>query len=218
MMKPESAAERRDYLSEELLRFDAERGELTSRLGHRSVMVPDLLVASLEGVLREEMGEAVGSVWYQAGVAMGRRNMEGFAGRVRREAGPDWAARRRAVLDEWLWPFRAVGWGVWSPDFTFEEHGLTVMEVMQSAFARSVGRVGRPVCHLFAGILAGAVGVLDRTSQEAVEIQCYAMGYDSCRFVAGSRAQIEKAEAWRREGVPAADILRRLAEEGTGRS
>lgn len=217
-MATEGSGETRDFLAEELLRFDAEGGVLTSRYGHRSVMVSDALVAGLEQVLRGELGETGGLVWYQAGVTMGRHNMEGFAARVRRGGGPEWSARRRAVLGDWLWPFRALGWGVWSPDFSHEGQGLTVVEVSQSAIARSVGRVGRPVCQLFSGILAGAIGVLDRAALEAVEIQCFGTGYDTCRFVAGSRAQVDRAEALRREGVPAAEILRRLTEEGAGQS
>ncbi|HPA20830.1 MAG TPA: 4-vinyl reductase [Verrucomicrobiae bacterium] len=203
----------KDFVAEDLLRLDPVSGLLSSSFGHRTVMVPDALIAATESVLNEAMGEAGGMVWYQTGVSVGRRNMEGFAARARREAGTDWAAKRRSILDQWLWPFRAVGWGIWSPDFSFERNGLTVMEVDRSVIARSAGRAGRPVCHLFSGMLAGALSVLDRAPREAAEIQCYSMGHDSCRFVVGEPTQVERAESWRREGATGGDIIRRLAEE-----
>lgn len=207
------AIDGKDFIAEELLRLDPAAGLLSSRFGHRTVMVPDAMVAATESVLSEEMGEAGAMVWYQTGVLVGRRNMEGFAARSRRDAGSDWAARRRSVLDQWLWPFRAVGWGLWSADFTFDRNGLTVIDVDRSVMARSAGRVGRPVCQLFSGILAGALGVLDRAPRGAVELQCYSTGTETCRFVVAEPSQIERAETWRREGSLAGDIIRRLAEE-----
>lgn len=215
-MTESGAGEGRDFLAEELLCLDPVAGLLSSRMGHRTVMVPDAMIAGAEAVLAEEMGEAGAIVWYETGLAVGRRNMEGFAARVRREAGADWLEKRRSVIDQWLWPFRAVGWGVWSPDFSYEKRGLTVMEVDRSVIARAAGRVGRPVCHLFSGILAGAMSVLDRAPRRAAEIQCHSMGYDTCRFVVGEPDQVERAESWRREGAPAGDIIRRLGEQGSG--
>lgn len=209
--------EAKDFIAEELLRLDPVSGVLSSRFGHRTVMVSDAMVGAAEAVLAEEMGEAAGLVWYQAGASVGRRNMEGFGARLRKDAGADWAERRRSIIDEWLWPFRAVGWGVWSPDFSHERQGLTVIEVDRSVIGQGAGRVGRPVCHLFSGILAGAMSVLDRAPREATEIQCYSMGYDICRFVVGEPGQIERAESWRREGAPAGDIIRRLSEETPGK-
>lgn len=205
----------RDFLAEELLRLDPVAGVLSSGFGHRTVMVPDAVIGAVESVLAEEMGEAGGVVWYETGVSVGRRNMEGFSARVRKEAGADWLSKRRSVIDQWLWPFRAVGWGVWSPDFSYERRGLTVLEVDRSVIARAAGRVGRPVCQLFSGILAGALGVLDRAPRKATEIQCYSMGYDTCRFVIGEPGQVERAESWRREGAPSGDIIRRLGEAGS---
>lgn len=208
--------EPKDFLAEELLRLDPVSGVLSSRFGHRTVMVSDATLGAAEAVLNEEMGEAAGLVWYQTGASVGRRNMEGFAARIRKEGGADWAVKRRSIVDQWLWPFRAVGWGVWSPDFSYEKQGLTIVEVDRSVMALAAGRVGRPVCHLFSGILAGAVSVLDRAPREATEIQCYSMGYNICRFIVGEPGQVERAESWRREGAPASDIIRRLGEERSG--
>lgn len=212
-MAESSAFDGKDFMAEDLLRLDPASGLLSSRFGHRTVMVPDAMIAATEAILNEEMGEAGAMVWYQTGVSVGRRNMEGFAARSRRDAGTDWAAKRRAVLEQWLWPFRAVGWGVWSPDFTHDQNGLTVLEIEKSMMSRSAGRVGRPVCHLFSGILAGAIGVLDRAPREAVEIQCYSTGHETCRFLVADPSQVERAEAWRRDGILAGDIIRRLAED-----
>jgi hypothetical protein len=44
----------------------------------------------------------------------------------------------------------------------------------------------------------------------SIEIQCYAMGEDHCRFLIGRDERVDAAEFWLNEGASASDIVRQL--------
>ena len=53
---------------------------------------------------------------------------------------------------------------------------------------------------MYAGMFAGVFSVFSREEPDGIEVQCYAMGNDCCKFLIGSKSRVNAAEFWRREG------------------
>jgi hypothetical protein len=70
--------------------------------------------------------------------------------------------------------------------------------------------VGKPVCHIYAGLLAGFFSRLVKKSLNCIEIQCYAMGETYCKFLIGKQDRIDAATFWQNEGANAKDIETKL--------
>lgn len=76
--------------------------------------------------------------------------------------------------------------------------------------ARTLGDVGKPVCHLYAGLFAGFFSDLVRKTLSCIEIQCYSMGETYCKFLLGTKDRIDAVAFWQNEGATARDIEKRL--------
>ena len=137
--------------------------------------------------------------------------MKRFAERMRHEFGSGrqdiWQMNPAFVFESWWWPLTTGGFGGWSLDLSFRGKGLTLVEIRNSAVAQSIETADRPVCHLYAGLFAGVMSFYDRGERDAIEIQCYAMGNEACKFLIGERKQVNAAEFWLREGASATDIV-----------
>lgn len=59
------------------------------------------------------------------------------------------------VLEAWWWPFTTQGWGNWDVDLSEQKNGFMFVNIFDSAVARTLGDVGKPVCHIYAGLMAG---------------------------------------------------------------
>ena len=84
------------------------------------------------------------------------------------------------------------------------------VNIFDSAVARTLGDVGKPVCHIYAGLFAGFFSDVVRKSLGCIEIQCYSMGETYCKFLLGTQDRIDAAAFWNNEGATARDIEKRL--------
>ncbi len=116
------------------------------------------------------------------------------------------------VLERWSAPFAAAGWGACIFDLSSHAKGLTFVELRSSAAAASVSAATAPVCHLYAGLFAGALSFYDRVESHGVEIECSALGHACCRFIVGPGPLIDQAENARHSGVTP-EAIRRLVLE-----
>jgi uncharacterized protein len=114
------------------------------------------------------------------------------------------------AMETWWWPYTAQGWGTWSPNLSTRESGFFYVDLFDSAVAKSLGYMGKPVCHLYAGLLAGFFSVAFKQNLCSTEIQCYAMGNEFCRFLIGSAERIQAAEFWIASGANANEISERF--------
>ena len=117
---------------------------------------------------------------------------------------------RSFLMETWWWPLQAMGWGSWEVDFTKNEQGIVLINVYDSAVAKSLGEVGKPVCYLYAGMFAGVLTHLSRRPLSGIEIQCYAMGANYCRFIVGAEKRVNAVEFWLEEGASAGDVIAKL--------
>ncbi|MGZ8218412.1 V4R domain-containing protein [Methylomagnum sp.] len=199
------------YVPEEFFRRDSERGAIHLRDGQRTAAVDESFINGLHLGVEEEVGSASSLLMYRCGQRWAQQDMKRFSDRMRHEFGGDkrdiWTMNLRFVLETWWWPLTVEGYGAWRLDMTYRAKDITIVEIRNSAVAQSMAQVGKPVCHLYAGLFAGAFSFYDKTERECIELQCYAMGNDVCKFMIAAEKQINAVEFWRQEGATASEIL-----------
>jgi predicted hydrocarbon binding protein len=204
------------YVPEEFIRREEGSAKLYLRDGQRAVLASEDFVAGLHSGLHEEVDDASSLIMYKCGYEWGVNDMQRFARRMRHEFGGGrtdiWNMNRNFVFETWWWPLTLEGWGTWKVDFGFQKQGMTFVTIGNSAVAKSMEQVGKPVCHMYAGMFAGVFSVFEREERDSIEVQCYSMGNDCCKFLIGEKSKVNAAEFWRQEGATANEILSRIAE------
>lgn len=188
-----------------------QEGRLVDVFGQRCMLASEDFVVGFQVGLEEEVGEAAGDIMYRCGYEWGRRDIERFAARFPEEYGKSLTdARFGFLLETWWWPLQVSGWGAWRFDLSHRKEGLIFVDLFDSAVARSIGNVGKVVCHYYAGMFAAVFGRLADRELSSIEIQCYSMGEDFCKFLIGSSKRINPAQFWVAEGAKASEVISRL--------
>src|SRR5262245_40266543 len=170
---------RRNYYNDDdFFRADPLRGTVRDVYGRRLVRVADDFLAALAAALEQEVGDAAGDILYRLGRRWGAETMRALAARAPREFGVESVEQMHmnVLLETWRWPLTAAGWGTWRYDFRRARQGLPVVELWNSAAAMALGRAGRPVCHLYAGLFAACFGHLAGRELVGVELECAGVG------------------------------------------
>ncbi|MEM7789858.1 MAG: V4R domain-containing protein [Verrucomicrobiota bacterium] len=198
------------FVEEEFFSRNNRDGTIHIRDGQRAAKVSEDFVVGLHSGLDEDIGDASGLVMYKCGREWGLNDMKRFNNRMRHEYGGGkldiWQMNPKFVFESWWWPLTIQGWGSWTLDMSFRKRGVTFVEIRNSAVARSMRRVGKPVCHLYAGMFAGVLSYWDKKDRDSIEVQCYSMGNDVCKFMIGEEKQVNAAEFWHQEGATAEEI------------
>ena len=192
--------------------------------GRRVAAWSEVSLRMLHRSLAPESPDAARLLLYRAGYEWGLQELLRLSQRFREESGGGsgagfWHMDAATVFDRWSAPLAIAGWGTWTVDRSAHASGITVVELHHSAIAAALmspptpgepaaRELVEPVCHLYAGLFAGAVSFYDRAEAHAVETDCIALGHDCCRFLVGSGATIDRAETARREGAAHDAILR----------
>ena len=186
-------------------------GRLQNVYQQRMMLVPEDFITGFQLALEEEVGDAAAEIMYRCGYAWGKADMASFEPRFAAEFGQPMAqAHSHMVLETWWWPLQASGWGAWAYDMSQMKEGLLFVDLYDSAVAKSIGNIGKVVCHYYAGMFAAVFGYIARSELSGLEIQCYSMGEEYCKFLIGSSKRINAAQFWVREGATAKEIITRL--------
>lgn len=199
------------YSFEDFFHFDNNNGSITDWNKERNILVSeDFIIGLIEG-LEEEVGSAASVVMYNIGKEWGERDALFFQNWFTKEYGYNLDNLNFLyVLEAWWWPFTTQGWGNWEVDLSEQKNGFMFVNIFDSAVARTLGDVGKPVCHIYAGLLAGFFSNLVKKDLNCIEIQCYAMGETYCKFLLGKQERIDAATFWQNEGASVKDIEKRL--------
>jgi predicted hydrocarbon binding protein len=196
----------------DLFRHDPARGVVEAAGGRAMRVTEDFLAGLLEG-LDGEVGDAAADVAYRCGYQWGVEDLQSFTTRARKQFETDVEKLPLGVaLESWWAPLAAAGWGRWQYDFVQAKKGVILVDLRESAVAAAVGRAGRPVCHLYAGLYAACFTTLSKRKLAAAEIQCAAAGAESCKILVSTRKHLDKVAAWRRDGATAAEVVQRLSQ------
>jgi uncharacterized protein len=202
------------YSRTRFFQFDMEQGKIEDYHRQRNLLVGEDFIVSLLKGLEHEVGEAAGWLLYQIGFEWGKEDAVIFQSWFKEFYNLTLETSNLAfAMETWWWPYTAQGWGTWSPNLSSQDSGFFYVDLYDSAIAKSVGYMGKPVCHLYAGILAGFFSAAFHQDLCSTEIQCYSMGNDFCRFLIGSKARIEVAEFWITSGAKATEIAERFESE-----
>ena len=199
------------YSFTDYFHFQSDRGIVTDWNESRNMFASeDFIIGLIEG-LEEEVGSASGVVMYNIGYQWGLRDAKFFQQWFEQE----YKKTIREVnsvfmLEAWWWPFTAQGWGNWEVDMSEHKNGFMFVNIFDSAVARTLGDVGKPVCHIYAGLFAGFFSDIVKKSLSCIEIQCYSMGETYCKFLLSSQDRVDAANFWHNEGATARDIEKRL--------
>jgi uncharacterized protein len=199
------------YNRTKFFQFDMEQGKIEDYHHQRNLLVGEDFIVSLLKGLEHEVGEAAGWLCYQIGFEWGQQDAVLFQSWFKEAHNLTLETANLAfAMETWWWPYTAQGWGTWSPNLSNRESGFFYVDLYDSAVAKTLGYVGKPVCHLYSGILAGFFSVAFKQNLCSTEIQCYAMGNDFCRFLLGSEERIQAAEFWISSGANANEIATRF--------
>ena len=215
-MPPSPFSGRRRAPGEEFWKCDLEQGALRTGSGSRVAAFSSDWIGLLHISIIESFGESAQDVLYRAGYEWGLRDMARMhQAQPAREGAPNQkppTAETKSSLESWWQPLTASGWSACAFDLSpWEQRGMAFADLKNSVVAAALEGADQPVCHLFAGLFAGAVSYLARAERHAVEIECRALGHASCRFVIGPGPEIDSAESWRQQGASVAEIVRRLS-------
>ncbi|HSI84808.1 MAG: V4R domain-containing protein [Candidatus Methylacidiphilales bacterium] len=189
----------------------------------RAAFATEDWITGLHYGLDDALGaEEANATLYACGCEWGKLDAARFAEKMRHEFGGGKLSiaqmNRNFVLESWWWPLRAMGYGTWRLNQAHSSHGLLHVSLRNSMIARSMQQLGKPVCHMSAGFFAGFFSALEGLTGgaapaedlAAVEVECYAMGHDCCQFLIGKPDFVRRAEAWRRQGDTADEIIAKL--------
>jgi predicted hydrocarbon binding protein len=201
------------YGLKDFFNFNSETGSIVDWNQSRNVLAgEDFIIGLIQG-LEEEVGSASSVVMYNIGKAWGNQDAQFFQNWFKAEYKYEKALTQTNlayVLEAWWWPFTAQGWGNWDVDMSEQKNGFMFINIFDSAVARTLGNVGKPVCHLYAGLMAGFFSQLVQKPLSCIEIQCYAMGETYCKFLLAKQDRIDAATFWQNEGATVRDIEKRL--------
>lgn len=200
-----------NYYTMEKFYSAQQKGVLINRYRQRMMWVTEDFVVSFQKALEDEVGDAAGEILYRCGYEWGKQDIIGFESRFKEEFGfPIEQAVLGMALETWWWPLQVAGWGAWKFDLAFRKEGLIFIDLFDSAIAKTVGNIGKFACHYYAGFFAAVFGHLSRRELGGIEIQCYSMGENFCKFMVAGTKRVNAAQFWVREGASAKEIIARL--------
>lgn len=200
------------YSLDDFFSFQTNTGTISDWNDSRNILVSENFIIGLIAGLEEEVGDASGVVMYEIGKEWGKEDAQFFRHWFLQEYGYQDFSKLNLmyVLEAWWWPFISQGWGNWELDLSDQKNGFMFINIFDSAVARTLGDVGKPVCHIYAGLFAGFFTNLINKELGCIEIQCYAMGETYCKFLLGKKDRIDAASFWHNEGATARDIEKKL--------
>jgi len=212
-LKTKYPKKRHHYNLEDFWHFENQTGKIVDWNEFRNILVTeDFIIGLIEG-LEQEIGSASSVIMYNIGVDWGKKDAELFRTWFAKEYGYENGIDDvflPHVLQAWWWPFTSQGWGNWDIDLSDQKNGFMFINIFDSAVARTLGDVGKPVCHIYAGLFAGFFSNLINKELGCIEVHCYAMGETYCKFLLGKKETIDAATFWQNEGASAKDIEKKL--------
>jgi uncharacterized protein len=199
------------YGVRDFFQFNSTQGTIVDWNDSRNILVTEDFIIGLIQGLEEEVGEASGATMYTIGCEWGQRDAFFFEKWFEKEfERPARQSNLLFLLETWWWPFTAQGWGRWEVDMGDRKQGFMFINLFDSAVARTLGDIGNPLCHLYAGLFAGFFTEMVKKQLSCIEIQCYSMGETYCKFLIGGQERIDATAFWLNEGATARDIEKRL--------
>lgn len=201
------------YYQDRFFLREPDKGIVRNVHGQRVLYVTEDFVTGLLAGLEDEVGDAAGEIMYRCGYQWGVEDMKSFTARIQAEYEVHFSKLWMGMmLETWWWPLQIEGWGGWRFDFRQGKQGLIFIDLFESAVAKTVGNIGKVMCYFYAGLFAATFSVLSKKELACIEIQCYSMGEDHCKFLVSTNKRVNAAAFWRNEGATSKDIVKKVIE------
>lgn len=196
------------------IQTDRSLGTLRRANGTRLVGAPADFLLSLHLHLFDHFADTSQDVLYRSGFEQGLQDLVGLGQELREQYGSAsfdlWQMDTKFILETWWRSLEEAGWGHAVFDVAALPRGIVLVGLEESPIATALGSAEHPICHFFAGLFAGALSFIERAERHATELECLAAGGAQCRFFVGPGSAVDSSEGWRQQGVPIAEIIRRL--------
>lgn len=197
-----------------LIRPDPSLGSLRHPNGARLAAIPADFLLWLHLHLFEHFADDSQDILYRSGYENGLQDLVRLGRELREQFGSEsfdlWQMDAKFILGAWWEPLEQAGWGRCTFELSAPARGITFVSLEDSPIAAALGSAEHPICHFFAGLFAGVISFLDRAERHGTELECRAAGGALCRFLIAPGGEVDSAEGWRQQGVPIAEIIRRL--------
>ncbi len=212
-MSASEASSGRIQSAAQLFRPDVTTGVVRHSHGGRIALLSRDLIRELHSAVILTCGDSAQDVLYRSGYEWALQEMTSLSRRLLTQFGAQselWQLDPKFVLETWWSPLAEAGWGAASFDCTPLPRGIVLVRLHDSIAAEIFGRAEDPVCHLYAGLFAGALSFIERAERHAMELECRSQGTDTCRFLAGPGPDVDAAESLRQQHVAAEEICSRM--------
>ena len=213
LLKNKYPLKHQHYCLEDFFCFQSNTGKIVDWNQSRNILVTeDFIIGLIEG-LEREIGNASSVIMYNIGAEWGQRDANFFQRWFKEEFNYKRGINQHIIpyiLEAWWWSFTSQGWGNWNVNLSNQKNGFLFINILDSVVARSLGDVGKPVCHIYAGLFSGFFSALIDKRLDCIEINCYSLGETYCSFLLSNRKTIDAASFWQNEGASASDIRLKL--------
>ncbi len=193
---------------------DFESGLIENRQGRRLLALPDTLLKGLYRGLASEVGPAAGMVLYNCGCKWGKNFFRRFSEEVSNYYQKPVEQMEMIELIQCLKQcWKAHGWGIIEPNFSYYQQGFLVVKVKHSAFASTVESAEKPSCYVEAGLLSAFFSELSGTNLHCIQTSCESLGASSNQFILGLATRLKPAEAMVEERKSHSAIMQSLCQE-----
>lgn len=163
----------------ESLDVEPTEGRLRSH-GHRVGLASPAFLVALQKELEALMGTPAKAPVYMAGEKVALAEAEAFQTRLEASEASD--ADPGIVMTSIAQALTGRGYGRFEVVDATPEPPMTTFTIQNSILVEGYGPAKTPICHYFAGYVAGLLKALLGRDIHCEEVACEAMGRDACEF------------------------------------
>ncbi len=165
------------------LEFDRRKG-IIRLWGRRYALAPLALLVAFQMALEKIMGSGAKAPLYLAGESLVPEGLEAMKEAVQTGELNDWVGEPEPELLVHHFCSLAFALGYGTVEIVLADISRSTMRftLEDSLIARAYGPSDSPVCHVFAGFMAGVVREMTGTEVHCEEIACSSMGAEKCEF------------------------------------
>ncbi len=201
-----------DYFNpDDFVYFDHDSGTAVTHNGLRVFLATEDWILALQRSAEEQIGRMSAHFFYQIGYEWGLRHYQNIERiLLANHKGYYKSAHDISISGFIYWIDRCIMGSGWGHLELVEENSRIFINLYNSAYAMMVGRIGRPACHVWAGVFAGAFSSAAGIELACIEILCYSMGADLCRFLLDGKEAVDATAFWVESGMRYEDILKNI--------
>lgn len=177
--------------------------------GVRTLFLDEVFILGLQKMVEDFTGESGGFILYHLGYWWSKKHHEMTLAPTLKALGfesvLDMSEEAYSVAMDKAFARSGFGRVEIEPGYK-DNQTIFEVKIQNSAYAGIVGNIGRPACHLYAGMLAAYLEDFTQRKLAVIETKCLSTGDDHCLFVIGPREKMKAKKFWNSRGMTSADF------------